>query len=243
MGSSTVSIGNSAGQYGNTGGTTTNSVFIGYKAGQNVTGSSSFNLVCIGEDAGNTNPSQNSVSIGRRAGFSGSGRSCINIGELANESGTNKDNCIVLNAQTSTVLNALQAGSCYIAPIRNKNPDDLNFNNIYHDASNNEVYRSQYNVGLKLIESIDINTAGQTIQTKSLYGYIIRVYTTGVINSVALPSAIVGANVVLINETTNNVTVTLQVGDLINGTSTLTLQNSKKVHHVYCTIANTWYAD
>ena len=142
-------------------------ISLGSAAGQ--TGQNSY-AIAIGSGAGRTDQSSHAVSLGFFAGYTFQGQNSIAIGQRAGYD-SQADNTIILNA-TGKQLNGItgQAGSVYIAPIRNVASGNYVMN---YDPDTYEMTYSEKEVVLDGATGADGNTGatGPTGEGISLSGF------------------------------------------------------------------------
>ena len=154
-----------------------NSVFVGNMTNLSTGGATS--TIAIGDISGMTGQGANSVAIGTNAGLSNLGSNSICIGNNANISGGSFSNTIILNA-TGAALNASQASSTYISPMRNIS--DAGFQFLARNSTTGEVIQT-------LISAI----SGDNIANWANYSAVAPI-TSGAGNSLAINAS---ASVVL----------------------------------------------
>jgi hypothetical protein len=230
---STVSIGNNAGANNQS----SHGIAIGFIAGRNNQGadaiaigssagkeSQSYGAIAIGLLAGNTSQNTNAVSIGQRAGFVGQGVGAVAIGILAggNNQGANSvaigsyagnpflgQNAICINGLSGN-LNAPNANSLYIAPIRNSNSSVTNslyyntstFEITYAPAANGSSYgNSDVSTFLADFGSNTVSTSGNISagNITGLTSITLPVYAANVDRDTAIPTPTAGIMVLVAN--------------------------------------------
>lgn len=203
--------------------TTSDSIAIGF--GVTAEGAASF---CMGTQCGSTSGGTGAIVMGFDSVASHSGAIVIGTGANGNS---------VYSTRTGLFIN----------PVSEKTPD-TNYSNVHYDTSTFEMYRSQYQLGLLLNRDINDNT---TLTNDDLNGRVIRITATGGI-TLTLPQCFDGANCVIINGSNHNHTLAKLSGNTLNyNQTTLSLQTSKRVHHVYGLVRTTggglilrdWYVD
>lgn len=203
--------------------TVRDSIAIGF--GVTAEGAASF---CMGTQCGSTSAGTGAIVMGFDSVASHSGAIVIGTGANGNS---------VYSTRTGLFIN----------PVSEKTPD-TNYSNVHYDTSTFEMYRSQYQLGLLLNRDITVDT---TLTDDDLKGRVIRITATGGI-TVTLPQCFDGANCVIINGSNHNHTLTKLSGNTLNyNATTLSLQTSKRVHHVYGLVRTTgggltlrdWYVD
>ena len=183
---------------------------------------------------------QFSIALGQGdVGIGGTNGIAIGVGADVDHADT-----IVISTNQS-VTTSTRTG-LFIDPVSEKTPD-TNFNNVHYDTSTKEMYRSPYQLGTLITRDITVST---TLTNDDLVGKVIRITSTGSI-TVTLPDAFSGANCIIINGSNHNHTLTKVAGNTLNyNQSSLSLQTSKRVHHVYgfevitqLVTARDWYVD
>ena len=204
--------------------TASDSIAIGF--GVVAEGSASF---CMGTQCGSTSTGTRAIVMGFDSYGEHSGAIVIGTGANGN------------------TISSTRTG-LFINPVSEKTPD-TNYSNVHYDTSTFEMYRSQYQLGLLLNRDINVDT---TLTNDDLNGRVIRIPVgTGGTITLTLPTCFDGANCVIINGDTHNHTLTKQSGDTLNYNSTsLSLQTSKRIHHVYGVLRTVgilttrdWYVD
>ena len=208
----------------------TKSISVGY-----FSGCKSINGIAIGNTAEVS--ASDSIAIGYAAEVTALSNNGIAIGS---SSVTAHSGAIVIGSGTSTRT------GLFINPVSEKTPD-TNYSNVHYDTSTFEMYRSQYQLGLLLNRDITTDT---TLTDDDLNGRVIRITaTTGI--TVTLPQCFDGANCVIVNGSNHNHTLAKLSGNTLNyNQTTLSLQTSKRVHHVYGVLRSNgvitsrdWYVD
>ena len=202
--------------------TARDSIAIGF--GVTAEGAASF---CMGTQCGSTSAGTGAIVMGFDSVASHSGAIVIGTGANGNS---------VSSTRTGLFIN----------PVSEKTPD-TNYSNVHYDTSTKEMYRSQYQLGLLLNRDITVDT---TLTDDDLKGRVIRITATGGI-TVTLPQCFDGANCVIINGSNHNHTLAKLSGNTLNyNATTLSLQTSKRVHHVYGVLrsgggltSRDWYVD
>ena len=172
---------------------------------------------------GATADAEFSVAIGQGDVGTGANRGiAIGVGADVNHADT-----IVISTNSS--LTTSTRSGLFIDPVSEKTPD-TNYSNVHYDTSTKEMYRSQYQLGLLLNRDINNDT---TLTDDDLNGRVIIITaTTGI--TITLPQCFDGANCVIINGSNHNHTLAKLSGNTLNyNATTLSLQTSKRVHHVY----------
>lgn len=202
--------------------TASDSIAIGF--GVTAEGAASF---CMGTQCGSTSAGTGAIVMGFDSVASHSGAIVIGTGANGNS---------VYSTRTGLFIN----------PVSEKTPD-TNYSNVHYDTSTFEMYRSQYQLGLLLNRDITTDT---TLTDDDLNGRVIRITaTTGI--TLTLPQCFDGANCVIINGSNHNHTLAKLSGNTLNyNQTTLSLQTSKRVHHVYGFLRSNgvitsrdWYVD
>jgi len=172
---------------------------------------------------GATADAEFSVAIGQGDVGTGANRGiAIGVGADVNHADT-----IVISTNSS--LTTSTRSGLFIDPVSEKTPD-TNYSNVHYDTSTKEMYRSQYQLGLLLNRDINNDT---TLTDDDLNGRVIIITsTTGI--TITLPQCFDGANCVIVNGSNHNHTLAKLSGNTLNyNATTLSLQTSKRVHHVY----------
>jgi len=162
------------------------------------------------------------------------------------DSVSNHSGAIVIGTLAGGGITSTRTG-LFISPVSEKTPD-TNYSNVHYDTSTSEMYRSPYQLGL-LLTTVDI-TSTTTLSIDDLVGKVIRITATVGI-TLTLPDAIDGANCVIINGSNHNHTLAKPASNTLNyNQTTLSLQTSKRVHHVYRYLRTSgilttrdWYVD
>jgi hypothetical protein len=141
--SGTIVIGKNANMQGQQ----SNAVAIGTDAGKLIQGTGS---VAIGYTSGYLSQGADSVAIGYSAGEQNLGSNSIAIGKFANVVCSNHAGTIVLNA-TGVQLDAQQANSTYISPMRNI--DGSGFQVLARNAGTGEIIQTLIDASSGFVES------------------------------------------------------------------------------------------
>ena len=165
---------------------------------------------------------------------------------IAIGAGADVDHADTIVISTNASITTSTRSGLFIDPVSDKTPD-TNHSNVHYDTSTKEMYRSPHHLGLVLTLDINNNT---TLSVNDLVGKVIRIIALSSI-TVTLPDCFDGANCIIINDTDHNHTLAKLSGNTLNyNATTLSLQTSKRVHHVYGVVrsgggltSRDWYVD
>jgi hypothetical protein len=165
---------------------------------------------------------------------------------IAIGAGADVDHADTIVISTNASITTSTRSGLFIDPVSDKTPDS-NHSNVHYDTSTKEMYRSPHQLGLVL--TLDITT-DTTLSVNDLVGKVIRITASSGI-TVTLPQCFEGANCIIINDTNHNHTLAKLSGNTLNyNATTVSLQTSKRVHHVYGVLrsdgfitSRDWYVD